>query len=205
MQEALTLASMGEFQQAIRLLDERTQGEFGELERAIGSFISDYQIAIEQSALSIEEFNQSRRELEKKIQMIEEQRAAIQRLSAPIIDVWEGVVTVPLTGELDGARMQELAERLLARLQRYRTFWVLLDLTGAAQLDAGIAASLLRLASAIRLLGAECLLTGMGAQAAQALASLGTSLQGLRSISSLREGLKYCISRKSSAPTPSRK
>ena len=195
LQQAVTLAAEGAFEDALKLLDASSQDELGDVERTVRSFIKDYKLAIEQSALSVDEFADSRRELERKIEMIEEQRAAIQKLSAPIIDVWEGIVTVPLTGDLDNARIHELAERLLIHIQSTQTGWVILDLTGTAQLDGESGSSLLRLSSAVRLMGAECLLTGIGNSVARMLVTAGISIEGIRSIASLRQGIKYCLSR----------
>jgi rsbT co-antagonist protein RsbR len=199
LQQAVTLAAEGSFLEALKLLAASEQDELGEVERTVRSFIKDYKLAIEQSALSVEEFAESRRELERKIEMIEEQQAAIQKLSAPIIDVWEGIVTVPLTGDLDSARMYELAKRLLIHIQSTQTSWVILDLTGTAQLDGEAGGSLLRLSSAVRLMGTECLLTGIGDSVARMLVTSGISLEGIRTVASLRQGLKYCLSRARSA------
>lgn len=205
LRQAVTLASEGSFEEALRLLEAANQDELGEVERTVRSFISDYKIALEQSAMSVEEFAESRRELERKIEVIEEQRFAIQKLSAPIIDVWDGVVTVPLTGDPDRTRMQELAERLLIHIQRTQTGWVILDLTGMARLDSEAGSSLLRLSSAVRLMGTECLLTGIGDTVARMLVTSGISLGGIRSLASLREGLKYCLSRARSTAVPARR
>lgn len=191
---AIALAAEGAFEDAAALLESPPQDAFGEVERAAGSFITDHRIAVEQSELSIEEFKESKQELLKKLATIEEQRAAIQQLSAPIIDVWDGVVVVPLIGLWDGARAHDLRERLLARIEQMGTAWVILDLTGAARVDSEVAGHLIALAGAVRVMGAECLVTGMRAHMAQMVASLGTSLGGLRPIKSLKDGLKYCLS-----------
>lgn len=205
LQQAVTLAAEGSFDAALEFLTAPDEDELGAVERTVRSFIKDYKVAIEQSALSVEEFAESRRELERKIDLIEEQRSSIQKLSAPIIDVWEGIITVPLTGALDTTRMQELAERLLVHLQNERTGWVLLDLTGTARLDRDAARALQTLSSAIRLMGAECLLTGIGDTVARMLVISGISLEGIRSIASLRQGLKFCLSQARTASTKERR
>lgn len=195
LQRAVALASEGAFSDAMGLLDDAPRDQFGEVEQVVRSLIHEYSLAIAQGELSIDEFRASKQDLLQKIDMIEEQKAAIQKLSAPIIDVWESVIAAPLIGVLDSARAHDLAERLLARIQAARTSWVLLDLTGLERIDSPSAAHLVRLASAIRLMGAECLLTGLRGGVAQMVVSLGTSLEGLRPLSNLKEGLKYCLSR----------
>lgn len=193
LRSAVTLASEGAYADAQRLLDAPSRDEFGEVEQSLGSFISELRIAIDQNSAALDEVRASKRELQKRLATIEQQRAAIQELSAPIIDVWEGVLTIPLTGLLDSARAQELTERLLDRIGQARVTWVIVDLTGIEFVDTSIASHLLKLAGAVRLMGAQCLLTGIGPRVAQTFVSLGVELEGLRSMSDLREGLKYCL------------
>lgn len=195
---AITIASEGSFVEALELLDKSSPGQFGTIEHVLRSFIKDYKISVEQSALSIEEFTASQRALERQLHTTAQQQRAIQKLSAPIIDVWNGIVTIPLVGDLDSIRMQELGERLLNHIQSTRTSWVLLDLTGAGQLDAQVASSLVKLSHAVRMMGAQCLLTGIGESVARLLVTIGASVEGIQSVSSLREGLKYCLSQPNS-------
>lgn len=200
--EAVTRAQEGAFDEAMSMLSSGEDSPLSDIEQVLRSFIKDYKIAVEQSAISIDEFNTTRRELERKIAMIEQQRQAILTLSAPIIDIWDGIVTVPLTGDLDRARMSELMERLLVRIQSSRTSWVLLDLTGSGQINAEVGTSLLRLSSAIRLMGSDCLLTGIGESLARTLVQIGAPMAGIRSIASLRDGLMFCMAHPRAAGAP---
>jgi rsbT co-antagonist protein RsbR len=195
LRDAVERAVEGAFEQALRRLHGPPADEFGAVERAIFGLIDDFRLAIEQNAQAIEDFSRSKGELLATIDKIGEQHAAIQKLSAPIIDVWDDVVTVPLSGVLDRSGAQELTTRLLAWIHRARTAWVILDLTGATRLDLEIAELLVRLASAVRLMGAQCLVTGLGPQVAQSMVSLGISTADLRPVASLKEGLKLCMSR----------
>jgi rsbT co-antagonist protein RsbR len=193
LRSAVTLASEGAYADAQRLLGAPPHDEFGEVEQSLGSFISELGIAIDQSNAALDEIKASRRTLQQRLATIEQQRAAIRELSAPIIDIWEGVLAIPLTGLLDSARAQELTERLLDRIGRVSVAWVILDLTGIDFVDTSIAGHLIKLAGAVRLMGAQCLLTGIGPRVAQTFVSLGVELEGLRSMANLREGLKYCL------------
>jgi rsbT co-antagonist protein RsbR len=192
---AATLAGEGAFAEALALLDGSPGDALGEAERSVRTLIYDFQIAVEHSALAVEEFRASKIELQQKLDTIQRQRESIQQLSAPVIDVWDGVIVVPLIGALDGASAEDLSSRVLFHLQRARTSWVILDLTGIEQIDEAIAQRLLRLAQAVGLMGARCLLTGMRAGTARLLASLGSDLATLHSVPSLREGLKHCLAR----------
>lgn len=193
--QAMQLAVDGRFDDALALLDPPGAGELGELMRTARALIADYRALVAHHTFSIEEFGASKRELLARLATIKEQQAAIQTLSAPIIDVWDDIVTVPLTGELDPTCAQELSARLLARLGRSGVAWVILDLTGADRIDATLADHLVRLARAVRLMGAECLVTGLGPQVAQTLAALELPLTGLRALASLKDGLKFCLAR----------
>lgn len=191
--DALDRAADGDFDAALAGLARAAPGVPAGLVQAARTLIDDYRMLVAQHSFSIDEFLLAKRELQRKLGTIERQQAAILRLSAPIIDVWDGVVTVPLIGDLDGACAQDLASRLLAHIERSRVAWVIVDLTGAAELDTSLAGRLLDLSRAIRLMGADCLVTGIGPQAARTLVTLGVSLAGLRPLSSLREALKYCL------------
>lgn len=190
--EALTLASEGEFGDARQMLADVPADAFGELERMVRSLVFEFQISIEQNQMSIAEFEVSKQELLSKIETISQQQAEIQTLAAPIIDVDEDVVAVSMTGVSSSARAEDLAERLLQRIADAGTRWVILDVTGVDDLDSHLADRLMRMASAVRLMGAQCLMTGISPSVAQSLVSLGASLDGLRTLASLRDGLRYC-------------
>jgi len=195
LRRAVTLASEGAFGDAAELLDGAQRDDLGEVEEVVLSLITEYKIAIALSEVTIEEFRVSKRELLQKLDTIQRQREAIQRLAAPIIDVWDGVITVPLSGVLDDAHAAELTERLLARIQNARTAWVILDLTGVEVVNSSTVGHLIKLAGAVRLMGASCMVTGIQAGMAQTLASVGAPLEGIWPVATLREGLKRCLSR----------
>jgi rsbT co-antagonist protein RsbR len=110
-----------------------------------------------------EVFKASKANLQKQLDTIKQQQLEIQSLSAPIIDVGDDVVAVPLTG--------------------------------VEHLDSHLVDRLVRLAAAVRLLGAACLTTGMSPRVALALVSLGGALEGFVSFNSLKDGLRYCRAR----------
>jgi rsbT co-antagonist protein RsbR len=132
-------------------------------------------------------------ELERRLATIEDQQRAIHELSAPVINVWDSVLTVPLIGVMDNERANELIERLLAAASRSSTRYVILDLTGVDALDTSIAGHLLRLLRSLRLLGVEGLVTGISPQVAQTMVGLGVELEDVRTFRSLRESLRYCM------------
>lgn len=134
--------------------------------------------------------------LSDKLALIERQHQQILDLSAPVLDIWDGVLALPIIGALDEARAHAVSERVLVAVVQHRARTVLLDLTGAAKLDAQAAQMVLRLVRAIRLLGARPLVTGLSPEAAQVVTELGLDLSEVVSLRSLKEGLHAALMRR---------
>jgi rsbT co-antagonist protein RsbR len=147
------------------------------------------------ASLNVTQAKRVEHELRAKLELIEQQRQVIRELAAPIIEVWEGVLTVPLVGVFDSARAAEVTSNLLTEVTRRRARFTLLDLTGVEVIDAGTAAHLLSMVRGIGLLGAEGILTGIRPAIAQTMVSLGIDIAGLVTLASLRDGLHYCMRR----------
>jgi rsbT co-antagonist protein RsbR len=136
------------------------------------------------------------RELQGKIVLIEQQQRALLELSTPVIQVWDGVLVLPLIGEIDDARAAQLTESVLAAIARTRSRHVVIDLTGVPALGDAAASGMLRTIRAVELLGAACSLTGISAGVAQALAAgdLDWS-RTVRIFADLQAALKVVIAR----------
>ena len=123
------------------------------------------------------------------------QREELIELSTPVIDVWEGVLTVPILGSLDSERASRVSEALLTQIVETRANTAIIDISGISAVDSAVADRLIRTAKAVRLVGAEAILTGVGVEIAQAIADLGIDMEGLKTMSTLKDGLRYVISR----------
>ena len=86
---------------------------------------------------------------------IEEQRRTISELRTPVIQVWDGILALPIIGSLDTARAQDMTEALLERIVQTESEFVILDISGVPVVDTAVARHLLETVSAARLLGAE--------------------------------------------------
>lgn len=137
-----------------------------------------------------------RKELEEKLAMIEEQRIAIRELSTPIIEVWEGVLCLPVVGVLDTARSAEMTEALLSAIVEKTAECAIIDITGIEVMDTGTADHFLRMARAVRLLGADCLLTGINPSIAQTMVHMGMDLSGVTTHRSMRTALQHFIEKR---------
>lgn len=124
---------------------------------------------------------------------LEQQRALIASISAPVIEVWDGVITVPLVGPLDLERAGQLLEHLLAEVARTRARHVIVDLTGVDRIHAGAADALVRLTRAVGLLGAETILVGLSPRHAREFATQAVDLGGVTTLRDLREALRRCV------------
>ncbi|UQA63493.1 AAA family ATPase [Polyangium aurulentum] len=125
--------------------------------------------------------------------LIERQKEVIHSLSTPIIEVWDGVIAVPLMGAVDDQRSEDIMGRLLDRISRASCRSVILDLTGVEVVDPHSAERIVRIVQAARLLGSRVLVTGIRPAVAQAMIHLGADLTGLTTRATLRDALRLCM------------
>jgi rsbT co-antagonist protein RsbR len=146
-------------------------------------------------SLNVTEQRRGEQVLREKLAEIEAQQQTIRALSTPIVEVWDRVLTLPIIGIVDSARAAEIMDNLLQAVTSTRARFAILDMTGVQEIDDGTASHLLGLIRAIRLLGAEGVITGIHPNIAQTIVDLGVDLAGLVVRASLREALKHCIAR----------
>jgi rsbT co-antagonist protein RsbR len=118
------------------------------------------------------------------------QYATIRALSVPVLPVDERTLVMPLIGELDGQRLDDLMSRALEAIERVAARRLLLDITGVPQVDSHIAQSLIRTLMAARLLGAEVVLVGVRPEVAHAIVGLGIDLGPIRAFADLQSALR---------------
>ena len=144
-------------------------------------------------SLDITDAKRTELELRSKLELIQEQQQLIRTLSTPIIQVWDRVLTLPLMGMFDSTRAAEVMDSVLSEVARTRARYAILDLTGIEAMDTATAGHLLKLSQALRLLGAEGIITGIHPSIAQTIVGLGLDLTSIVTRSTLREGLQHCI------------
>jgi anti-anti-sigma regulatory factor len=130
---------------------------------------------------------------------IESQRVTIEALSTPVIEVWDGVLTLPLLGHYNSDRAARMTTQVLDAVTRTRARHVILDLTGVAVCDTTTGDNLLRIIAAVRLLGATGILVGIQPGVAQLLVGLGVGLHDILVYQDLRSALKACMRDRPSA------
>jgi len=117
----------------------------------------------------------------------------ILEIATPVVQVWEGVILAPLIGSLDSQRTQQLMEKLLDSIVDTRSSVALIDITGVPSIDTQTARHLVEAVAAVRLLGADVILTGIRPAIAQTLVHLGVDLSGVTTRSSLSAGLRVAL------------
>ena len=138
--------------------------------------------------------------LKEKIELLE----LVRQASTPIAPVVQGILVVPLVGTFDAFRAEALTEKLLAEITRLQARTAILDISGVPVFDTDAAQMIIRLARAVRMLGAAVLLVGMSPNNARTIVSLGVNLTDIESRATLREGLAHALAvqRMHIAPLP---
>jgi rsbT co-antagonist protein RsbR len=151
------------------------------------------------ASLSLEQAKSQayQRELEEKLATIEQQRAAIRDLSTPIMEVWEGVLCLPVVGVMDTVRSTEMTATLLRAVSEKNTRCAIIDITGIEVMDTRTVDHFIRMAKAVRLLGADCALTGTNPHIAQTVVHMGIDLANVVTYRSLRDALQQYVRRAS--------
>ncbi len=126
-------------------------------------------------------------------QVIDAQRAAIRELSTPLIPISDTTVIMPLIGTIDSARTIQIMETLLEGVARNRATIAILDITGVQIVDTQVASALIRAAQAVKLLGAQVIITGIRPDVAQTLVHLGIDLSGILTRGTLQSAIEYAL------------
>ncbi|MDB5895091.1 MAG: rsbR [Rhodoferax sp.] len=128
-------------------------------------------------------------------ELISRQQQELLELSTPVIKLWDGVLAVPMIGTLDSNRTQLVMEALLQRIVETESELAIIDITGVPTVDTLVAQHLLKTVTAIRLMGADCIISGIRPQIAQTIVHLGIDLQSVTSKATLADALALAMKR----------
>jgi rsbT co-antagonist protein RsbR len=137
-----------------------------------------------------------REERQRQAEVIRMQEALLRELSTPLIPISETVLVMPLIGSIDSARAQRVLETLLQGIAGSGAQVAILDITGVSVVDTQVANALVRAAQAVKLLGAQVVLTGIRPEVAQTLVGLGTDLGAVVTHSTLQSGIAFALQRR---------
>ena len=127
--------------------------------------------------------------------VIKRQQEELLELSTPVVKLWDGVLALPMIGTLDSQRTQVVMESLLQRIVETGSEIAIIDITGVPTVDTLVAQHLLKTVTAIRLMGADCIISGVRPQIAQTIVHLGLDLQGVVTKANLADALGLALKR----------
>jgi len=156
-------------------------------EKAEKMLMALYKLINLDEELAISTYIQAREEV------IESQHAEILEISTPVVQLWDGVVAAPIIGTMDSVRTQQFMERLLETIVETKSPVALVDITGVSAIDTATAQHLIDTIHAVRLLGAQVIITGVSPPIAQTLVHLGINLSDISTCASLADGLKLAL------------
>jgi rsbT co-antagonist protein RsbR len=128
-------------------------------------------------------------------EVIARQQQELLELSTPVVTLWEGILALPLIGMLDSARTQVVMENLLQRIVETGSLIAILDITGVPTVDTLVAQHLLKTVAAARLMGADCIISGIRPQIAQTIVHLGVDLNSVTTKATLADAFAIALKR----------
>lgn len=165
--------------------------------RGSATFLAFTQLLDELALFTFEVYAEARDRI------ISQQAEEMLELSTPVVKLWDGVVAVPLVGTLDSARTQVVTEKLLQTLVDTGSEYAIIDITGVPAVDTQVAQHLLKTVVAARLMGAECIISGIRPQIAQTIVALGIQFGDVATKATLADALLLAL-RKSGVVAPGR-
>ncbi|MFP2931324.1 STAS domain-containing protein [Pyxidicoccus sp. 3LG] len=191
--DVLSMISVGEYAPERTTINILEHDELAALEETLNVFVRELATTRREHEEAVNRLATSHRELQEKLSTIERQREAIRDLSTPIIELWEDILTLPIVGVVDTQRSVEMTERLLHRIVQGKARCVIIDITGVEVVDTMTANHFIKMVNAARLLGAYCVVTGISPLIAQTLVQIGVDLREVKTLGSLKEGLRECF------------
>lgn len=126
---------------------------------------------------------------------IKRQQEELLELSTPVVKLWDGILALPIIGTLDSARTQIVMESLLQAIVQTNSRVAIIDITGVPTVDTVVAQHLLKTVTAARLMGADCIISGVRPQIAQTIVHLGINLQDVTTKATLAAAFKIALER----------
>ncbi len=128
-------------------------------------------------------------------ELITRQQQELMELSTPVVKLWDGILALPIIGTLDSARTQVVMENLLQTVVATNSKYAIIDITGVPTVDTLVAQHLLKTITAARLMGAECIISGVRPQIAQTIVHLGINLEDVVTKAKLSDAFALALQR----------
>ncbi len=177
---------LGAYNHYLELLFKRMAEEL-EPEEAQRAYRSLEKLVFFDAAIAIDTY------VDASVENVRRHQDAIRELSTPVIKIHERVLLLPIIGTMDTQRAQQIMETVLSRVVDEQARVIILDIAGVAVVDTEVADHLLKTTAAIRLLGAQTVLTGISAQVARTVVQLGVDISSMTTRSNLADGIKFAL------------
>mgnify|MGYP003609495734 CR=1 FL=1 len=178
-------------------LDLRIESEYEDdltgIEEAINLLIDDLTHELKKSIRLKQEMEEKLLKIQEQQKTILQQQEDLMELSSPVSKVWENILILPVIGTLDSQRTQVMMENLLQKIVATGCTTAILDITGVPTVDTQVANHLLKTVTAARLLGAECIVSGISPAIAQTIVHLGINLSNIRTKATLQDAMIYAL------------
>lgn len=178
---------LGAYRQYLELIRRAFDEHIADPAEARLAFVSVQKMVFFDVALAIDTY------IAANLAAIGRHQAAIRELSTPVIRVYERVLLLPLVGAVDSHRAQQIMESVLLHVVEAQARCIIIDIAGVPVVDTRVADHLLKTTAAVRLLGAETILTGITAQVARTMVQLGLDVSSMHTLSRLSDGIELAL------------
>ncbi len=175
-----------------RILSE-VEDDFSGTEAAIDLLINDLTEELRQRDTMQKELESKLAKIQEQQKTIVQQQEDLLELSSPVSKVWDNILILPVIGTLDSQRTQVMMENLLQKIVETGCTISILDITGVPTVDTQVANHLLKTVTAARLLGAECIISGISPAIAQTIVHLGIDLSSIRTKATLQDAMIFAM------------
>lgn len=178
---------LGSYRNYLHLLHDRLFAELKDVDAVRAAFDSLKKIVFFDVALAIDTY------IAANLEALGRHQQAIRELSTPVIRVYDRVLLLPLVGAIDSHRAHQIMESVLLHVVEAQAKCIIIDIAGVPVVDTRVADHLLKTTAAVRLLGAQTVLTGITAQVARTMVQLGVDVSSMHTVSRLSEGIELAL------------
>jgi len=178
---------LGAYRHYLELIHKHLDAELADPRESKAAFFSLKRIVFFDISLAIDTY------IAANLDALGRHQAAIRELSTPVIRVYERVLLLPLVGSVDSHRAQQIMESVLTNVVEAQARCIIIDIAGVPVVDTRVADNLLKTTAAVRLLGAETVLTGITAQVARTIVQLGVDVSSMHTVSRLSDGIELAL------------
>jgi rsbT co-antagonist protein RsbR len=178
---------LGAYRKYMQLIYDRLLEDLKEPTKVRDAFESIKKLVYFDASLAVDSY------IAAKVDALERHQAAIRELSTPVIRVHSRVLLLPLIGAIDSHRADQIMDSVLLKVAEAQARCIIIDIAGVPIVDTKVADSLVKTTAAVRLLGAEVILTGITAQVARTIVQLGVDISTMHTLSRLSEGIELAL------------